>query len=271
MNKKEARRRKHQKQKLITRQNILESEIIGENEGEEKETLLGNLARVKQIPMITWESIPTMPLFYKTLHFPYEEGEDWFDKLFTEVSKNEDCDLIGFTPVKNLSETDFAEIGIGSVGMGVQIEEVEKTVTNSLIIKMRGICRYETTGFLPSPDEYFNIKVRWFEDIEEPKEVWLSPYQQYLRNIEDISKVAGGKMKEFFNVSTTTAINYHSAHYGSMLLLNMFENWFSIEEQIELIKLTSTSQRLKRVNERVAKILPFIQKRGKILDIGRNN
>lgn len=63
MNKKEARRKKYRKQKLITRQNILESEIIGE---EEQETLLGNLARVKQIPMIAWESIPATPTFYKT-------------------------------------------------------------------------------------------------------------------------------------------------------------------------------------------------------------
>lgn len=275
MSKKEARRKKHEREKRIGSHNILDSEIIGNKEKlpETEETLLGNLARVKHIPMIAWLNIPVTPSFKKIIHIPAKDGQGGFDKLMNDVCNNKKCDLLGFTPLKDFyGNVEYDELGPGSVGIALQIKKVETTATKSLIITTRGICRYENIGFIDTPDDdYFRIKVRWFEDEPEPDSRLIPLYEKHLELIERISKMVGEPMKNFFNVSQTTDYHYDMAHYGSFLMINMFDNWFSMEEQLELFKLTSTSERLRRVNERVEKVLPIVEAREQQRRIGRSN
>ena len=136
---------------------------------------------------------------------------------------------------------------------------------------IKGICRYENLGCLPAPEDYFNIKVRWFEDDKEPESLIRPQYERYLKNIEQISKVGGERMKNFFNVSKTVSYDYSSAHYSSFMLINLIENWFTMEEQLELFKLVSTAERLKRINTRVEMLLPIVDHRQKKRQQGLNN
>jgi Lon protease-like protein len=257
MNKKEARKKKHEREKK--KAEILESEIIGD---EEEETLLGNLAGIKQIPMIPWETIPPMTsVGTEILHIPAEAGGDWFEKLFVETSKNEECNLIGFTPVRNFEETEFDDLGPGSIGSALEIKKVEKAANGALLITVQGICRYENIGFLQAPEPYFNIRVRWFEDKEEPESLLRPQFERYLKVIERISRIAGERLKEYHNVSKNVPYHWRSAYFSSFLLRNDPPGWFTMDERIELFRLTSTYERLKRINERADKLLPYVENR----------
>jgi hypothetical protein len=93
MNKKKARKKKHEQ--LKKKAEILDSEIIGD---EEEETLLGNLARVKEIPMIPLGGIPVFPTFEKTLPLQSSPLMEEMIKVFEETAANEAADLLGITP-----------------------------------------------------------------------------------------------------------------------------------------------------------------------------
>lgn len=267
MNKKEARQKKNQLKKSRNSRDILGSEIIGD---QEEETLLGNLADVKQIPMIIWHVIPVMPIRQQVITLPTTGKSAWMWKLLEEVSQRE-TDLIGFTTVKNMDEGSFDDVAPGTVGIAAQVCKIEKTVVNTALVTLKGICRYENLGFLPAPEDYFNINVRWFEDDKEPESVVLPLYERYLKNIEHIARIGGTKMKNFFNVSKTVRYDLMAAQYTSFMLINLFENWFTLDEQLELLKSVSTVERLTRINERAEMLLPFIEIREKNRAQGRNN
>jgi Lon protease-like protein len=265
MNKKEARRKKHEREKK--KAEILESEIIGD---EEEETLLGNLADIKQIPMIPWHKIPPMTTLREVLHIPEEKDGEWFEKLLRGVAANEECNLIGFTPVLK-PEPDFDDLGPGSIGCALEVEKVEKAANNALLISVQGICRFENTGFLQSPGKYFNILVRWFEDEPEPDAIVRPLFENYLKVIQKISRIAGARMKEYHNVAGRVPYHWRSAYFSSFLLRNDPPGWFTPDEQIELFRMTSTAERLRRINARADRLLPYIEKRQKIRGKGSLN
>jgi Lon protease-like protein len=265
MSKKDRKQKRDEAQKKKT--DILESEIVGD---ETEETLLGNLARVKSIPMIPWDSVPAMPTFEKVMPMPISGTmNDWY-QLFVDVSENEDCDLIGITPIK-AERKDFAAIAPGSIGMAVQVLKVEKTDANMALLYLKGICRYENIGFLPAPEPYFNIKIRWFEDEFEPEEIVRPHFEKHLKILEKIAKIVGESMKYYKNVSETAEYDFRATQYGSFMLLNTPFNLFTADEQLELFKLTSTSERLKRVNQRVELVLPLLEKKENERRKGKNN
>lgn len=282
MNKKQARNRKHQREK--EQADILDSEIIGDVEEideidgdfEEEETLLGNLASVKEIPMIGWLKIPPAPLENNFVHFPFEKDIEGFEKLFTDAMNNEDCNLVGFTPMRDFygasNEEAAKQLDKGGIGTALEIKNVEKGVDGSLTVSVRGICRFHNLGIVDFGDDYFIIKVRWFEDKHEPESVVRPLFERYLKIIERLSKIGGEQMKGYFNVSQTVGYSFESASYSSFLLLDdKFENWFTNEEKLVLYKINSVSIRLKGILLRVEKILPVLEEREKKNRQGRLN
>ena len=261
MNKKEARRKKHEREKK--KRGILDSEIIGAEEEEaaaeveeEEETLLGNLAPVKEIPMISLAGIPAFPTFNTVLPVPDTPWMAEWIKLFEETAANEENDLLGIAPQR---EPDLKTLLPPAVGIAVQIREVEKTSSVMTLLHLKGICRYETLA-IRAFSSFFRIKVRWFEDDFEPDEIVKPHFYKHLETIERIARMVGDSMKLYYNVSRTQPYNYRAAQYGSYTLLGSFD-LFSLEEQVELLKLTSTSERLRRVNERAKEKLPEFEKK----------
>lgn len=136
---------------------------------------------------------------------------------------------------------------------------MERAVSKTALVHLKGICRYETLDLMPGGSCYFKIKVRWFEDEFEPEETVSPHFYRHLETIERVSRMVGDSMKMYYNVSKTQPYNYWAAQYGSYTLLGNFD-LFTVEEQIELLRLTSTSERLRRINERAAQRLPKFEK-----------
>lgn len=263
MHKKDALKRK----KLIS--NIRHHRVMPDGRvltADGRETLLGNLARVKHIPMLPWKHVITFPTTHTILTVSTTGKNAWFYNFLKEMSEK-DHDLIGFTPVKSLGAEEFENIGAGSVGMAAQVTNIELNDDDGkAVITLKGICRYENIGLLPSTDAHFLINIRWFEDNREADALIKPQYEQVLTIFERLAKSAGGdKMKDFFNLSKTVRYNYNAAQYLSFMFLESFGDWFSEEEKCEMLVSRSTSSRLKKINDRADIELPDMEKHFKNL------
>lgn len=281
MNKKEARRKNHEAERK-KKQDILDSRIIGADdedfddveivEGGEEETLLGNLAPVKQIPVLPWRLALIFPLNTKTFNLA-AEADNWLVELFREISEKDD-DLIGFLPIVNLEEKsmnavlDTLETGLG---IAMQVKEVKTTEIGTNRVKLQAICRFEVTGYALKSDKYSNVNVRWFEDDEEPDEILRPLYDRHLEIVHRISKMKGKELRFYQDMATYPKYNRQSAKYASFMFIDSFEDWFTRKEQIELLFLTSTAERYQRVYERAMKKLPALDNKWTIERRTKNN
>lgn len=229
-----------------------------------RETLLGNLAPVKHIPMLPWKHVITVPTAKRTITVSTTGKNAWFYQLLKETSEKEH-DLVGFTPVQTLDADEFDNIGVGSVGLAAQICKIEPTDDGKATVHLKGICRYENIGLLPSAEDYFLINVRWFEDNREADSLVRPQYEQCLKIFERLSKAAGEKMHEYFNLSKTVRYDFAAAQYLSFLFVDGFGEWFTETETFEMLRLRSTANRLKRINDRAKTELPDMERHFKKL------
>jgi Lon protease-like protein len=220
-----------------------------------RETLLGNLAPVKHIPMLPWKRVMIFPTVEKTITVSTTGENAWLYKMLDEIS-NKGHDLIGFTPVKELDSSGYDDIAVGSIGIAAQIRKAEPQENGTALIYLKGVCRYENHGFLPSEEDHFCINVKWFEDNREADALVRPQYEQCLKIIERMSKAAGDRMNEFSDVSKTVKYDYNAAQYISFMLIDGFYSWFTPGEHRELLQMRSTSERLQLINERSKKYLP---------------
>ena len=286
MNKKEARQKKHEAQKRRNR-DILDSPIIGgdddeeekfddaetELEDEQEETLLGNLAPIKDITVLPWRLKLSMPLNKFTFNMA-AKADDEMIELFREISEQEE-NLIGFIPIvgddgKN-SFTQVMEAMDAGVGIAAEVVKVKKTLLGNHEVELQGICRFEITGLASQGEKYSKMNVRWFEDDEEPDEVLKPLYEEHMKIVEQISRMRGKIMRFFQNRADYPKYDSRAAQYASFMFIYTFADWFTRREEIELLFLTSTAERFRRVIERARKKLPDLDNKWKIEQKTKNN
>ena len=71
-----------------------------------------------------------------------------------------------------------------------------------------------------------------------------------------MSKAAGANAPELSNLSKTIHYEYNAAQALSFVFLESFNFWFSEDKKYEMIRLRSTANRLRRINERAETELP---------------
>lgn len=260
MNKKLARKRK----KLINQardHRVLPSGRILTHDG--RETLLGNLNPVKHIPMIPWKHIIAFPTVTKKISIATEGKNAWLYKML-ENSTRLAHDLIGFTPVKTLDATTFEQAGVGSVGMAMQVVDIEPPRDGRAIVHMKGICRYENIGYLPSDEDHFNIKIRWFEDNRESDALIKPEVEKAMTIFRAISETLHNAGVEGFDKRVPIDIyEFTVAQYMSFMMIDGTLKSFDEDEKREMLYMRSTSQRFKILNEYFARFLTETKKRFK--------
>lgn len=260
MNKKLARKRK----KLLNQvrdHRVLPNGRILTRDG--RETLLGNLNPVKHIPMLPWKHIIAFPTVTNKISVAVEGKNAWFYNML-EKATHQAHDLIGFTPVKTLDSTTFDQAGEGSVGMAVQVVKIEPPENGRATVHLKGICRYENIGYLPSTEDHFNIKVRWFEDNREADAVIRPEVEKCLKIFRTISEVlTGAGIEGFSNRPPVELYDSTKAQYLSFSLIEGAQRSFDEEEKRELLLLRSTSQRFKILNGFFEELLAEVERRFK--------
>ena len=260
MNKKLARKRK----KLINQardHRVLPSGRILTHDG--RETLLGNLNPVKHIPMIPWKHIIAFPTVTKKIRIATEGKNAWLYEML-EKATHQAHDLIGFTPVKTLDATTFEQAGVGSVGMAMQVVDIEPPKDGRAVVHLKGICRYENIGFLPSNENHFNIKIRWFEDNRESDSLIKPEVEKVLTTFKAISEtLTNAGIEGFSNRVAVEFYEFTAAQYMSFTMIDTAAQHFEEEERRELLYMRSTSQRFKILNEYFARLLMETEKRFK--------
>lgn len=230
-----------------------------------RETLLGNLAPVKHIPMLPWKRVMIFPTVEKTITVSTTGETAWMYKMLEAIS-HKGHDLIGFTPVRELDPTGYDDIAVGSVGIAAQVRKIEPR-DETAIVHLKGVCRYENHGFLPSDEDHFCINVKWFEDNREADALVRPQYEKCLKILERMSRAAGDRMSDFSEVSKTVKYDYNAAQYMSFMLIDGFFSWFSPEDQLDILHMRSTSERLKLISERSEKYLPDLERNIKSLHL----
>ncbi|CAN5315682.1 hypothetical protein BH10ACI1_BH10ACI1_16690 [soil metagenome] len=259
MHKKDARKRKKLVNQIRHHRVMADGRVLTPDG---RETLLGNLAPVKQIPMLPWKRVLVFPTVEKQITISTVGENAWFYNLLKETSEK-NHDLVGFTPVKSLDAEGFDDIAVGSIGIAVQIREIETTADEKVNIQLKGICRYETTGFLPSAANHFSVNIKWFEDNREADSLVRPHFVKLLQIFERLSKAAGVQMHDYFDLSKNVNYDFTAAQYLSFIFIDGFRGWFTEEEKCELLRLRSTAHRLKKINERAKTELPDMERRFK--------
>lgn len=260
MNKKLARKRK----KLITQareHRVLPNGRILTRDG--RETLLGNLNPVKHIPMLPWKHVIAFPTARNHISVAVEGKNAWLYKML-EKAPHQTHDLIGFTPVKTLDWTTFDQAGVGSVGVAVQVTDIEPPENGRATVHLRGVCRYENTGYLPSTDNHFNINVRWIEDYREADALVKPEFEKCIKIFSTISEVINNAGIEGFKKSPEfLPFDFMSAQYLSFTMLETAKSHFEEEELRELLLMRSTSSRFKKLNGYFVELLAEMERRFK--------
>lgn len=261
MNKKLARKRKKLIHQARDHRILPNGQILTHDGGE---TLLGNLHPVKHIPMLPWKHVIAFPTVTNTISVATEGKNAWLYNML-ENSTHLVHDLIGFTPINTLDSTTFEkQAGVGSIGMAVQVDNIEPPKNGRAIVHLKGICRYENIGYLPSNEDHFNIKVRWIEDNREADALVKPEVEKCLtifRTIAEILDNAG--IDGYKNRMATNNYSFTAAQYLSFALLEgMLKNLDETEKRNFLL-MRSTSQRFIALNEYFERLLAEIEKRFK--------
>lgn len=260
MNKKIARKRK----KIVSQvrhHRVLPNGRILTHDG--RETLLGNLAPVKHIPMLPWRRVIVFPTEIKQISVAVEGKNAWFYKLLEEYSRRSH-DLIGFTPVGTLGAETLAAVGAGSVGIAVQVLEIEPPENGRAIVRLKGICRYENTGFLPATDDHFYIGVRWFEDDREADARLKPEFEKCVKIFNEISEILTGAGVEGYNkMREVPRFDFTAVQYLSFKMVEGAQDYFEEEEKRELLRMRSTTKRFKILNGYFEELLAITEQRFK--------
>lgn len=263
MNKKEALKRK----KLINQirhHRVLPSGRILAHDG--RETLLGNLAPVKQIPMIPWRRVLVYPTAEKTISVATEGKNAWFYEMLKKYA-GRSHDLIGFTPVGRLDENASKKIGTGSVGVAVQVKKIEEpTADGRATVHLKGICRYENVGLASQTADYYCINVRWFEDDREPDALVKPQFEKCIGLFRQIAAViAGAGIEGYENrlKGDDMPYNFQAVQYLSFTMTETAAEHFEDEEKLELLLTRSTARRFEKLNEYVEEMLAEATRRFK--------
>lgn len=258
MNKKIARKRKKFVNQ-VRHHRVLQNGRILSHDG--RETLLGNLAPVKHIPMLPWKHVIAFPTEVREISVATEGKNKWFYDML-EKSTHHSHDLIGFTPVKTLDWTTFEQVGAGSVGIAVQVLKIEPPENGRAKVQIKGICRYENMGFLPSTEDYFNINVHWFEDNREADARIKPEFEKCVEILGEISRVmheAGHR--EFKKKRDPLRFDFTAAQYLSFSMVETARKYFEKEEKLGLLLTRSTAERFRKLNEYFEDFLREVERR----------
>ena len=259
MNKKKARKKKHvleKKRKTAFQQYVAARYEKGGNE--EPETLLGNLAPVEQIPVVVWSELPVTPRVTNFIELPQTGRAARVGELFEETSRK-DHDLIGFMLVNDTGQPDLEEFAVGKIGMAAQVRQIDK-IGGRIRVHLYGICRFENLGFVPASDSHLTVKPRWFEDEYEPEELVAPHFRQFLKNMAQLARIAGGQPKRLHHISLNAKYDFQTAQWASFFPFGRNSlKWISTDEKKELLALTSTAERLRRINEKTHTVLTVPQ------------
>lgn len=228
-----------------------------------RETLLGNLAPVKYIPMLPWSRVIVFPNQEKTISVATDGENAWFYRMLEKYAQRTH-DLIGFTPVGTLDLETFAKVGVGRVGIAVQVREIEPPEKGRAIVRLKGICRYENTGFLSSTEEHFRINVRWFEDNREADARLKPEFERCLRIFNKISEILNNAGIEGFNSNRENLrYDFTAVQYLSFSMVEAAQKYFEEEERLELLLTRSTAKRFAKLNEYFEGLLAETERRFK--------
>ncbi|MET0753749.1 MAG: LON peptidase substrate-binding domain-containing protein [Pyrinomonadaceae bacterium] len=214
-----------------------------------RETLLGNLAPVKHIPMLPWKRVMIFPAAEKAVTVATSGENAWFYRLLEEIS-NKPHDLIGFTPVKALDASGYEDVGVGTVGIAAQVQKIELLEDDKALVYLKGICRYENLGFLPSEENNFSVNVRWFEDNREADALVRPEFEKCMKIFDKITKtLQKAGFEGYDRNSKIKHYDFTAAQYLSFSLIEAAQNYFSDEEKLEMLRTRSTSHRFKKLTK----------------------
>jgi len=158
--------------------------------------------------------------------------------------------LIGFTPVGTLDSETFAKVGVGRVGIAVQVKEIEPSENGRAKVRLKGICRYENTGFQSSTEDYFCINVHWFEDDREADALVKPQFEKCLGIFQKISDtITGAGIEGFDDLRVDLRYDFTAVQYLSFKMVEAAQDYFEKEERLELLLTRSTSKRFAKLNE----------------------
>lgn len=260
MNKKEALKRK----KLINQirhHRVLPSGRVLTHDG--RESLLGNLAPVKQIPMLPWREVIVFPTGERTISVATTGKNAWFYEMLKKYSSRAH-DLIGFTPTGALDEKTLSKIGTGSVGIAVQVRKIEEPDADGRAkVYLKGICRYENVGLASQTEDYFCINVRWFEDNREADALVRPKFEKCINLFSQIADVmSGAGYKEFDSrLESPLRYDFQAVQYLSFSMIHSAQDHFELSENLELLLTRSTAKRFEKLNEYVEEMLAETERR----------
>lgn len=228
-----------------------------------RETLLGNLAPVKHIPMLPWKRVLTFPTCETTVTVRTAGENAWLYRFFEETS-HKAHDLIGFTPVRALDASGYEDAGVGSVGIAAQVQKIDLAADDTAIVHLKGICRYENLGFLASGEDHFCINIRWFEDNREADSLVRPQFENCLGTFEKITAILNNAGYETFGKGDKIKhYDFTAVQYLSFTLVDAAQSSFSEEEKLELLRTRSTSKRFRKLNEYSEELLAETERRFK--------
>src|SRR5207237_3829386 len=126
-------------------------------------------------------------------------------------------------------------------------------------------CPYENIGLLPSTEDHFCINVRWFEDNRESDSLVRPQLEKCLGIFDKIAQTMTQSGISGFTGRSLRAKGYDfmAAQYLSFSLIDNSQYWLTEEEKIEMLKLRSTYERFKKINEYAEELLKETERRFK--------
>lgn len=150
----------------------------------------------------------------------------------------------------------------GKTGIAVEVRRIEDSDKEGKVnVTLQGICRYEIADFLPSAENHFEINVKWFEDNIESKTIVRPQFDAAMQIIERLAIAAGEKLYDTIAATKISHYNFPTAQALSFMMFNTFGEWFSEDDDLEILCLRSTTARLKKLNERAETRLPEMEER----------
>lgn len=245
MNKKTARKKKKLRS-AVRNHRVLPNGRILTADG--RETLLGNLAPVKKLPMLPWKHIIVLPTCVKTISVNTGGELAWFYRLLKKI-KGQPHDMIGFLPVDELDADGFVEKTVGKTGIAAQVYDIEEPENGRANVHLKGICRFEITHFLPSDEDHFWVNIHWFDDQRDADAMVRPQYEKCLTMMEDMFRRMDTENK-YPAISKKMPYFYEAAQAMSYIMGGGFEHWFTKEEWRKIFDMRSVAARLKLFNDR---------------------
>lgn len=218
---------------------------------EEKETLLGNVRHIKEIPICTQE----------TVVLPYEKSslkvsEAVIKRMISDVEKSEI--LLGIVE-REKGETILP--AVGSIGVAADIEEDgDKLSGKSQIVKIQGIVRFTIDEYVETDKPYPVARITFFEDdkIKSKWEKQMHPvYADELRKLMKQFCRLVGKYRHMDDHADTIK--------NEDIMMYSFFFWFlfaPVPQEIRrtLIEVRSTVQRTFLLNRHLERVIKRIKK-----------